>query len=182
MCCASSIFSLFGSLRSACAASLVSSAPTGLTAWRASSRLRKSSGVLRNEGSSFFFCWLIVAPSQARAAEASESKQSVCSWRATKRTTAAWVDPRRRRGRQGHSIKLASRCFGLELGGRVVLGGGVVRLEAEPVVVVHELDLHRQRQRRAVDRIHQLGAARLHQGLRLAAVAALQLDLEGAAL
>ena len=59
MCCASNIFSLFGSVRRACAASAVSKAATGLTAWRASSRLRKSSGVFRNEGSPFFF-WLIV--------------------------------------------------------------------------------------------------------------------------
>ena len=62
MCCASSIFSLFGSVRRACAASDASSAATGFTAWRASSRLRKSSGVFRNEGSPFFFS-LIVPPS-----------------------------------------------------------------------------------------------------------------------
>ena len=50
MCCASSIFSLLGSVRSACAASEASSAASGFTAWRASSRLRKSSGVFRNDG------------------------------------------------------------------------------------------------------------------------------------
>jgi len=58
MCWASSIFSLLGSLRSACAASEVSNAATGFTAWRASAGLRKSSGFLRNSGSPFFF-WLL---------------------------------------------------------------------------------------------------------------------------
>src|ERR1700680_2690043 len=61
MCCANNIFSLFGSVRRARAASAASSAASGFTAWRASSRLRKSSGVFRNEGSSFFF-WLILPP------------------------------------------------------------------------------------------------------------------------
>jgi hypothetical protein len=55
MCCASNIFSLFGSLRSACAASDVSSAATGLTAWRASAGLKKSSGFFLNSGRPFFF-------------------------------------------------------------------------------------------------------------------------------
>jgi len=67
MCCASSIFSLFGSLRSAAAASFASSAATGLTAWRASSGLRKSNGFFCNDGSPFFFAWLTIAPSPTRA-------------------------------------------------------------------------------------------------------------------
>jgi hypothetical protein len=60
MCCASSSFSLFGSVRSACAASDVSNAATGFTACRASSRLKKSSGVLRNTGRSVFLS--LIAP------------------------------------------------------------------------------------------------------------------------
>src|SRR6516225_1971460 len=62
MCCASKSFSLCGSLRTACAAAAASGAVTGSTAWRASSRLRKSNGRLRNEGSSFFFS-LMIPPS-----------------------------------------------------------------------------------------------------------------------
>jgi hypothetical protein len=64
MCWAScSIFSLLGSVRSDSAASATSSATCGFTASWASSRLRKSSGDFRNEGSSLSFFWLILAPS-----------------------------------------------------------------------------------------------------------------------
>src|SRR5512147_2973187 len=70
MCWASNSFSLFGSVRSACAASDASSAVTGFTAWRASSRLRKSSGVLRSEGSPIFFS-LISPPSESSNRDAS---------------------------------------------------------------------------------------------------------------
>src|SRR5215831_12951772 len=66
MCCASSTFSLCGSLRTACAAAAASGAAAGSTAWRASSRLRKSSGRLRNEGSSFFFS-LMFPPSSPQS-------------------------------------------------------------------------------------------------------------------
>jgi hypothetical protein len=59
MCCAISIFSLLGSVRRASAASSVSTATTGFTAWRASSGLKKSNGVFRSEGSSFFFSLIV---------------------------------------------------------------------------------------------------------------------------
>jgi hypothetical protein len=66
MCCASSIFSLFGSVRSACAASDASSAATGFTAWRASSGLKKSNGFFRNEGSSVFLSLIVAPPASAQ--------------------------------------------------------------------------------------------------------------------
>src|ERR1041384_814872 len=47
------MFSLLGSERSARAASEASSATSGFNAWRASSRLRKSTGVFRSNGSPF---------------------------------------------------------------------------------------------------------------------------------
>jgi hypothetical protein len=56
------MFSLFGSDRSALAASEASSAMSGFSAWRASSRLRKSTGVFRSNGSPFSLS-LMSAPS-----------------------------------------------------------------------------------------------------------------------
>src|SRR3989454_11774422 len=58
------MFSLFGSDRRARAASEASSATSGFSAWRASSRLRKSTGVFRSNGSPFSLS-LMSAPSSA---------------------------------------------------------------------------------------------------------------------
>src|SRR5438093_8863357 len=56
------MLSLFGAERSARAASEASSATSGFSAWRASSRLRKSTGVFRSNGSPFSLS-LMSAPS-----------------------------------------------------------------------------------------------------------------------
>src|SRR5436190_8327003 len=71
------MFSLLGSERSARAASVASSATSGLSAWRASSGLRKSTGVLRSNGSPFSLS-LMSAPSPEFAAPAPSSQLAVC--------------------------------------------------------------------------------------------------------
>src|SRR5213592_1068706 len=65
------MFSLFGSERRARAASEASSATSGFSAWRASSRLRKSTGVLRSNGSPFAWS-LMSAPSPEFARPSSQ--------------------------------------------------------------------------------------------------------------
>jgi hypothetical protein len=57
------MFSLLGSDRSAFAASEASNATSGFNAWRASSRLRKSTGVFRSNGNPFSLS-LMSAPSR----------------------------------------------------------------------------------------------------------------------
>src|SRR5512134_3529141 len=70
------MFSLLGSDRSARAASEASSATSGLSAWRASSRLRKSTGVFCSIGSPFSLS-LMSAPSPVFAALAPSPQLAV---------------------------------------------------------------------------------------------------------